>query len=103
MKSYSLSNLSQREYDELLTIWTKRRRIYWLLSLLIIPLPLTISFALFCNNNIAFLKSGGRRSSNTIVVLFYIIIGALFPIIIVPILRFIPFLGHAVLGTRILE
>ena len=103
MKAYSMSNLSQKEYNELLTIWRKRRRIYWLLTLLVIPAPLTMSFALFCNNNIAYLTSGGRRTSNSITLFIHVILGILFPIVIVPILRFIPSFGHMVLGTKILD
>ncbi len=103
MNTYSLSNLSQKEYNELLTKWRKRRNIYWLLSLLVIPAPLTVSFALFCNNNIAFLTSGGRHTSSGFTVLVHVVLGMFFPIIIVPILRFIPVFGHLVLGARIVE
>lgn len=103
MKTYSMSNLSQKEYNEVLAIWKKRRTIYWLLTLLAIPAPFTLSFALFCNNNIVYLTSGGRRTTPGIVAGFHIILGVFLPIIIVPILRFIPGLGHLVLGTKLLD
>ena len=102
MKTYSISNLSQREYNDLLVEWKKRRKLFYLLSLLIIPAPFTISAALFCNNNINYLISGGKRTSNFLVLVFHLIIGVMTPIIIVPIYSKTP-IGYLVLGSRIVD
>jgi len=103
MKSYSLSNLSERDYNELLIQWTKRRRTYLLLSLLLIPAVLTVSYAAFCHAQIVILRSGGRKRMSLAMSWVYIIIGGGIPLILVPIIRFIKPWGYSVLGTRLVN
>jgi hypothetical protein len=102
MTTISLSNASTREINETLAKWRKRRKLYLLLSLLIIPAPITMSFALFTHNNIVYFESGGRHNTNIVVAMVFAILGAGFPIVIVPVLRYVRFLGQPVLGTRII-
>lgn len=104
MKTYSLSNLTLTEKREIMDHLRKRRNFLLLISLLIVTAPITVSLALWCNNNLNYIASDGTKTGTSgLVVWFYIIAGGFMPIIIVPILRFISPLGYAVLGLRIAE
>lgn len=103
MKIYSLSHLSQKEFDELLDRCIQRRKFFWLLSLTIILAPITLGFALYCSDRISFLRTGWRKSSPYGVCILHIIGGIFIPIIVVLLLNLIPFFGKIVLGAKIVH
>jgi hypothetical protein len=103
MKIYSLSNLSQREFDELYDLVRHRRNTYYLLSLMIVTAPFTMSFALYCNDILVGLRTGFRKKTSVMIYLVHNVVGLLFPLVILPICNHYKMIGNIVLSIRLVD
>lgn len=94
-----VSGATENDVQKALEITKKRFWIYILLSLIPVVHMVTIGMAIFCYNNIKYIKSHGRNQGSNIVRLILMLYGFIIvPIIVVQLAARIESLGNKILG-----